>query len=177
MNKPLTEKIKKILSKFFSILNPKTNFSFFENLRKPSGFFVPKSGQFRYGIYFALLILAVLFGFSAVFVFMRFAPQWLSCDADPLICKAIASEENLVDLTPMLKNLLLFGTIGVITAFFLGLFVAHSTFGPKVRIKKHIDQLIKGDYSSRLSLRKKDQLKDIAEKLNSLTEELEKKRK
>lgn len=154
--------------------NIKKRREYFENFRKPRGFFVPRSGQFRYGIIFALIVGSCFLGLLSTMIAMHYFPNWLYCAEDPALCEIIKSQENLFSLMPALKSILLFGIPCIIIAFFLGLFVAHSTFGPTVRINKHIEHLTNGNYSHRITLRKKDQLNDIAEKLNTLSEQLEK---
>jgi hypothetical protein len=52
----------------------------------------------------------------------------------------------------------------------------HRLVGPMVSFKKHLDELIKGNYSTRIHLREKDYFRDIAGKLNELAEKLESKK-
>lgn len=52
----------------------------------------------------------------------------------------------------------------------------HRMIGPTVTINRHIRALKKGRYSSRISLRKNDELKDLAAELNELAEILEQQR-
>src|SRR5665213_295356 len=68
------------------------------------------------------------------------------------------------------------GLIGIMTLGIacLGLWVvySHRIFGPTVPIRRHIQNLIKGDYQSRIHLRAGDEFKDIAAELNELAEKL-----
>jgi len=76
-------------------------------------------------------------------------------------------------------NITLLLRILLITPIFvlIGTFLSHRIAGPIFRINKYIDALISGDYSQGLHLRKKDELKDVAEKLGKLREALSEKRK
>ncbi|MBI1869768.1 MAG: hypothetical protein HYS07_01085 [Chlamydiae bacterium] len=58
---------------------------------------------------------------------------------------------------------------------FLTLRFTHRLAGPVFRMKTVLDRVIQGDYSPRIHLRKKDHLKELAEKLNILLETLDKK--
>ncbi len=58
----------------------------------------------------------------------------------------------------------------------LAIVLSHRIAGPIFRIKKTLDEAVKGDYSKRLYLRKTDELKDVAESINNLMELLEKKK-
>jgi len=49
---------------------------------------------------------------------------------------------------------------------------SHRIFGPTVPIRRHIGALLSGDYQSRITLRKRDEFKDIAMDLNRLAEKL-----
>ncbi len=53
--------------------------------------------------------------------------------------------------------------------------LTHRYYGPLVAVKRFLNILIEGEYSSRISLRKNDELKDIAAKLNELAQALEEK--
>lgn len=51
--------------------------------------------------------------------------------------------------------------------------LTHRYYGPLVSIEKFVDQVANGDYSSRVALRKKDELQRLAAKLNTMAEHLE----
>ncbi|NQU95434.1 MAG: HAMP domain-containing protein [Candidatus Omnitrophica bacterium] len=59
----------------------------------------------------------------------------------------------------------------------IGILASHKIAGPVHRMVMFLDSLTAGDYSKRLFLRKKDELKDLAEAINRLTVELDKKKK
>ncbi|MDD4957242.1 MAG: hypothetical protein PHH49_05705 [Candidatus Omnitrophica bacterium] len=71
-------------------------------------------------------------------------------------------------------NITLLFRILLITPLFviLGVFISHRIAGPIYRIGKYLDQLIGGDYSRGLVLRRKDELKMLAFKLSKLRDKL-----
>lgn len=53
--------------------------------------------------------------------------------------------------------------------------LSHKIAGPLVRIKRALTQMVNNDYNVSIKLRKHDQLKDIANLINKLAENLKKK--
>lgn len=67
-------------------------------------------------------------------------------------------------------------TVGVcIFSFFLSIIITHSMVGPVYVFERHIRNLLKGEYKSRINLRKNDEFKDLAGLLNDLATQLENK--
>jgi methyl-accepting chemotaxis protein len=76
----------------------------------------------------------------------------------------------------ILPALLVAGAV-VLVAFlaatvFLTLFVSHKIAGPLYRFGKTIESIGEGNLQERIHLREKDQLKDFAEQVNNMTENL-----
>ncbi|MCX5715654.1 MAG: methyl-accepting chemotaxis protein [Candidatus Omnitrophica bacterium] len=55
---------------------------------------------------------------------------------------------------------------------FVSIILSHRIAGPLYRIEKYISAVAKGDFSEKLTLRKKDELKDLAFMINEMTEDL-----
>ncbi|MBI4355346.1 MAG: HAMP domain-containing protein [Candidatus Omnitrophica bacterium] len=53
------------------------------------------------------------------------------------------------------------------------IFLTHTVAGPLVRIKRVLSQMGQGNFSQRISLRKGDELGDLAETVNQLAQDLE----
>lgn len=53
------------------------------------------------------------------------------------------------------------------------IFLTHKVAGPLVRIKRVLSQMGQGNFSQRISLRKGDELSDLAETVNQLAQDLE----
>jgi hypothetical protein len=56
------------------------------------------------------------------------------------------------------------------------IFLTHRMIGPTIAFRRHIRALMDGNYSSRINLRKGDAFVEVAEDLNSLAEQMEKKK-
>ena len=61
-------------------------------------------------------------------------------------------------------------TVGLYLAslFYVVFKLTHRIYGPMVPIHRFIDAVVEGDYSVRLQLRRKDELKDLSDNLNRL---------
>ena len=59
--------------------------------------------------------------------------------------------------------------------FLIVFWATHRFYGPLVTISKFIDAIAEGDYSSRVAVRKRDELQDLCGKLNHMAESLESK--
>ena len=59
----------------------------------------------------------------------------------------------------------------------VGIIFSHRIAGPIERMKKFLEAVSEGDYSQRIVLRKKDELKDLSEAMNKLVEKLESEKK
>lgn len=55
----------------------------------------------------------------------------------------------------------------------VGIITSHRIAGPVYRMIRFLGSVTNGDYSQRLRLRKKDELKDLAEAINKLVDKLE----
>ncbi len=71
----------------------------------------------------------------------------------------------------LILNMLLISPFVVLASIIL----SHRIAGPVYRLKKTLKEVINGNYSQRIHLRKKDELKDLASTINSVINELEKK--
>ncbi len=56
------------------------------------------------------------------------------------------------------------------------IFLTHRMIGPTIAFRRHIRALMDGNFSSRIHLRKGDAFVEVAEDLNSLAEQMEKKK-
>jgi len=57
----------------------------------------------------------------------------------------------------------------------IGIVASHKIAGPIYRMINFVNSVAEGNYKNRLKLRKKDELKDLAEAINKLVDKLEKK--
>lgn len=135
------------------------------NFTKRRNYFVEKKFQAKY----ILLTVLMLLTYTFLFVVIIFAPYMLTLYFDyPIAEKADAARVILLlhgTIWPWLGGIILF--FGVIS-----IFVSHKVAGPLFRIKKALTQITNGDLSVVIKLRKWDDLKDLADHINKLIEEL-----
>jgi len=75
----------------------------------------------------------------------------------------------------------LIGTLGIailaVGCFVWWIIFSHRIYGPIIPIRRHIQSLVDGNYSSHISMRAGDHLKEVVDDLNRLAEVLENKSK
>lgn len=127
-------------------------------------YIIKKGLQFRYiGIVFALALLA-----SIVTGYTVFATGWTLLG------------EKLANVYPQGRLVYVFRTTNLALMrnllfvspfiFILGLFFSHKIAGPVYRIEKSLYEIIKGNLTLKIRLRKGDELWDLANLLTTLTE-------
>ena len=82
---------------------------------------------------------------------------------------------NDIFYTNMIR-LFIFFTSFIAIFFATILKLTHRFYGLLVSIDRFLDQLISGNYSARVSIRKKDELQKLVKKLNQLAEAIEKRK-
>jgi methyl-accepting chemotaxis protein len=135
------------------------------NFTKRKNYFIEREFQTKY----LLLTIIMLLAYTLLFVTIIFAPYILKLYLNyPLAEKAEAAK----------VLLFLHGTvwpwIGGVILFFgaFSIFISHKIAGPLFRIKKTLAQMTEGDLNTSVRLRKWDDLKDLAQHVNHLIEEL-----
>ena len=131
-------------------------------------YLIKKGLQFRYiGIVFALVILA-----SIVTGYTVFATGWT------LLGEKLASvypQGRLLYVfkavnMALMRNLLLASPF----IFVLALLFSHRIAGPVYRLERSLDEIARGNLALQIKLRRGDELQDLAEIINTMTENLRK---
>jgi len=124
--------------------------------------------QFRYiGVVFALVILV-----SIVTGYTVFATGWM------LLGEKLASvypQGRLIYVfkvtnVALMRNILLISPL----VFLLALLSSHKIAGPIYRIEKDMGEIARGNLTLRVKLRRGDELQDLADAINAMTENIEK---
>lgn len=130
--------------------------------------------QFKIGVY--IIVTTFIFIVCAGYLFMSsFWQQYQHVMSifevvDPnLQWEVITNDVFFANIIKVSALFLLFMLITMAMVFKL----THRYYGPLVSIEKFVDQVTEGDYSSRVALRKKDELQRLATKLNTMAENLE----
>ncbi len=84
----------------------------------------------------------------------------------------LASVINAVNFRILVSVLVVSPLIG-----FLGIYLSHKIAGPIFRIEKTIGKMTQGDFSDRITLRRGDEMKSLADSINKLADFLERTRK
>lgn len=122
---------------------------------------------------------ALLNVFFALFLILVINTLYLYKFSDvPDLCTDLGGTVNSAALVQHL-NTMIFGSILAVVAtsgicFAFVVFLTHRFYGPLVPIHRHIEELKKGNFTSRLKVRKKDELQELCDQLNDLSEELQK---
>lgn len=136
------------------------------NFQKRRNYYIDKQFQTKYMLLTMLLLLAYTF----TFLIIIFAPYILTLflEGYSLAEKAEASRALL-----FLHGTVWPGIACVILLFgALSIYVTHKIAGPMYRIKKSIAEITDGNLELNITLRKGDDLKDLAEHVNMLTGEM-----
>ena len=70
-------------------------------------------------------------------------------------------------------NVTAISLILMIASVFMGIRLSHRIYGPMVQIRKHVTNLIRGDFTSRIHLRDHDHFVELSEDLNQLAEKMQ----
>ena len=135
------------------------------NFQKRRNYFIEKRFQLKYSILTMLLLLS----YSFIFIIIIFAPYMLTLYFDyPLVEKTEAARAILLLHAKVWPGIgaviLLFGAISI--------FISHKVAGPLYRLKKTLAEVTAGNLNVVVKLRKWDDLKDLADHLNILIDEL-----
>lgn len=95
-----------------------------------------------------------------------------------LLAEEIAIPEFIaITLFPALKRINMILLIGLPIIFVLlfgwGMMLSHRLAGPLDRLNRELDEIVKGDYKRRLNIRKDDELKGLADDINTILDKLE----
>ncbi len=139
-----------------------------KSTRKVFGFLSHPKIQLKYGFGFALFVSSTTMLINFIFV-RYFILQNLSSDYG-----SVKNLDVILEKLPLYSSLLIF-LICFFSVFFCLLFITHRFIGPAITIERVLGELHTGNYSNTIVLRNEDELKSIAEKVNQLSQELQRK--
>ncbi|MBI2603507.1 MAG: hypothetical protein HYW48_10685 [Deltaproteobacteria bacterium] len=132
--------------------------------------------QIKFGLYMLGITIAFLVVSAILFVnsFLEQYRHVLSIFnvVDPNLRWDFITDE--IFYTNLVRLLVCF-VIFMFVLFFTIFRLTHRYYGPLVAIRRFLAELKNGNYSARVTVRKKDELQDLVETLNELAVELEKK--
>ncbi|MFW7378594.1 MAG: hypothetical protein ACOH5I_07305 [Oligoflexus sp.] len=139
--------------------------------RKLSNYLLQPLVQVKLGLYAIVLALGFCLGMIGVFYvnFYRFY--------DMILELTDLRDEVTLILDSYIQGIFAWVVVGTLIYFVLtvlmSVFYTHRLVGPTYAFRRHIQELSKGNYRSRVCLRKTDSFSEVAEDLNQLAEFLE----
>jgi methyl-accepting chemotaxis protein len=124
----------------------------------------------RFQLKYTGLILIFMFSVAALAGYTVYCTGWLLMGeklANVYPQGRLAAIMRTINLTLLLRVLFIAPLVA-----FVAIILSHRIAGPLYRIEKYITGVAKGDFSERLTLRKRDELKDLASAINNMTEDL-----
>jgi HAMP domain-containing protein len=144
--------------------------------RKLRNILVNRNFQLKHWFYIFFLGLTVMGSMvlSGLWSFLQFLKS-------PLFVSNSGMSEELHGAVIGMVNEIVMITVGLvgfyaISSLWLSVFMSHRVFGPLVPIKRYIGELRNGNFDAELRLRRKDELKDLADELRLLAESMKKNR-
>lgn len=120
--------------------------------------------QMRYMgvVLLALLLVSMVVGWTVWFTIWK------------QICDPALTNEQLIDIFVAGNQILLWKMlVAIVFICFVSVFVSHKIAGPVFRFEESAKTIANGDFSLRIRLRKGDELHDLADAFNRMTESLE----
>lgn len=134
------------------------------NIQKRRIYYIEKEFQTKY----ILLTIFLLLTYTFAFIIIIFSPYILTLYLDfySLSEKAEAARTFL-----LLHSTVWPGIGGIILLFgAVSIFITHKIAGPLYRLKKSLSEINEGNLDVKVKLRKRDDLKDLAEQVNMLVD-------
>lgn len=131
--------------------------------------------QVKFGLY--VIGISIAFILAASYLFLSsFTDQYKHVTeifkiTDPELIREVNLDDIFFTNATRVGGLFL---IFLLVMFFVVFKLTHRYYGPLVSIERFIDQIEKGDYSARVTIRSKDELQGLAAKLNKLADTLQK---
>lgn len=120
--------------------------------------------QMRYMgvVLLALLLVSMVVGWTVWFTIWK------------QICDPALTNEQLIDIFARGNEILLWKMlVAIVFICFVSIFVSHKIAGPVYRFEESAKTIANGDFSLRIRLRKSDELHDLADAFNRMSESLE----
>jgi len=138
--------------------------------RKNTNVVVDPAAQLRLSIPFFVLLISTVVSVLLIYRQINFL-------VDSTITSVPTVDLNLVEQLQLFSTNILVISVGSLTTigllcFVLWIIFSHRIFGPAVALSKQIRELRDGNYDARVTLRKRDEFKQLAKDLNELAEVL-----
>ncbi len=142
-----------------------------ESRRPVSGRLVRPRQQLKYAMVLVcggIVAQSVIIGSVVYFMSASIKSIAANYHLDPEVGAVITNS-----ITSSLVLIMLVATAVAMAAILIGIKLSHRIYGPMIPFRRHIDELKDGNFSSRIRLRKDDDLLEIRDALNDLAITLE----
>jgi methyl-accepting chemotaxis protein len=139
--------------------------------RAPRGILIRPRQQFKYAFVLVaggIIAQSVVIAVMAYFINNTIANVIDTHQLDPAVGATITHA-----ITLSMSLLMLIAVAFALVAVLIGVKLSHRIYGPLVPFTRHIDALKNGKYSTRMNLRRTDDLVELKDALNSLAEALQ----
>ena len=130
--------------------------------------------QIKLGVY--IIAVSIFFvGFVSTLVVYAFMEQYKQL-MEIFNVVGANSQWELVQNSVFEKNILRIGmamAFYIVSLFLIVFWATHRFFGPLITIGRFVAKISDGDYTARVSVRKRDELQDLVAQLNQMAETLE----
>jgi len=123
----------------------------------------------RYQTKYIILTILLLLAYTLTLMTMIFIPYVLDLASGAPLAQQAEAARTLLELHKRIWPGV-FAAIGLFSL--LSIYISHQVAGPVYRIKKGIMAILDGDVSNKIHLRRRDDLKDLAECTDLLRDEL-----
>ena len=134
--------------------------------RKIGNYLLEPLLQVKLGLY--AIILALVFCFAMIWLVYETFHRFY----DIMLELTDLREEVTEILNTHMESMLLWSVVGIGIYFFItvvmSIFYTHRLIGPTIAFRRHVAELKKGNYRSRVALRRSDAFGELAEELNDL---------
>lgn len=145
----------------------------FKRQRRYSNLLLKPSIQLKIGFY--SITTALIFSALFTLLFYFHLGQFTELLIELTDMEEIVREELGHYLAQAFPSMLALGLVFFIANLVIAVLFTHKLVGPSYAFRRHIQHLMAGDYSSRVSLRKNDAFDEVAEDLNRLAEWMQEK--
>lgn len=131
-------------------------------------YLINKDFQIRFIFKFCLLLLSASVLSTVILMYLSEGTLTSTFNNSRLV---ISSTASAILPATLLTNIITICVVAIATIL-VTLFVSHKIAGPLFRFQKEVREIAKGNLSINICLRKKDQIKDIADELNAMCNSL-----
>ncbi len=131
-------------------------------------YFIDKKFQTKFIFKFCLIVVVASLALTALLIYFSQGSTTVAIENTKV--KVMSTADFMLPV--FIQTIAIVFAAAALAVLILSLLVSHKIAGPLYRIKREIDALKEGDFRRSFNLRKKDQLKDLAQSLDQMCNSL-----